>query len=75
VLNEVRQARVLVQQLSELERDALMGLVDGSQCWTGAPTIHRHRTSQEILDRMKRKLRVTRAASAVWIRLIASASL
>lgn len=53
-----------------------MGLVDGESVAELARRLSIDTVeAQEILDRMKRKLRVTRAASAVRIRLIASASL
>ena len=76
MLDEDRQARVLVQQLSELEREALMGLVEGESAAGLARRLSIDTVeAEEILARMKRKLRVTRTASAVRIGLIARASL
>ena len=71
-MDEQRQARVLVLQLSELEREALTGLIEGESISELASRLSVHTVEAEgILDVMMRKLGVTRTASAVRIGLIA----
>lgn len=71
-MDEQSQAWVLVQQLSELEREALIGLIEGESVSGLASRLSIHTVEAEgVLDAMKRKLGVTRSASAVRIGLIA----
>ena len=73
-MDEQSQARVLVQQLSELEREALSGLIEGESVSGLASRLSIHTVQAEgILDSIKRKLGVTRTASAVRIGLMADA--
>ena len=74
-MDEQSQARVLVQQLSELEREALSGLIEGESVSGLASRLSVHTVQAEgILDSIKRKLGVTRTASAVRIGLMAEAA-
>ena len=73
-MDEQLQARALVQQLSELEREALKGLIEGESVQGLASRLSIHTVQAEgIMDAMMRKLGVTRTASAVRIGLIAGA--
>ena len=71
-MDEQLQARVLVQQLSDLEREALTALIEGESVSGLASRLAIHTVQAEgVLDAIKRKLGVTRTASAVRIGLIA----